>query len=138
MSNKPISQQFFEVYGIQHDVEGCSPLFATDTVIHFNNIPGPLNFDGYKQLGYSFLAGFSNLKATVLDQIEEGSKVVSRVAWSGTHSGEFNGIPATGRSYQTEDITIDHIVDGKIQERWVVGDLLGMMQQLGVIPVPGQ
>lgn len=136
MSKKAIPQRFFEVYGVQHDVEGCTPLFADDTAVHFNGMPGPMNFDGYKQLGYAYLAGFPDLNATMLDQVEEGNKVVSRVAWSGTHTGEFNGIPPTGRSFHTEDITIDHIVDNQISERWVTGDLLGMMQQLGVIPAP--
>jgi predicted ester cyclase len=137
MSNKSVSAAFFETYGNQHDVEGCGPLFAEDAVIHFSGTPGPLNFEGYKQVGYSFLAGFPDIKVTILDQFEEDGKVASRVNWSGTHTGEFNGIPPTGRPFHNEDITIDHIVDGKIKERWTIGDLLGMMQQLGVIPTPG-
>lgn len=48
-----------------------------------------------------------------------------------------NGIPDTGRSFQSEAVTIDRIEDGKIQERWDVSDLLTMLQQLGVIPMPG-
>lgn len=137
MSNKSVSARFFEIYGNQHDVEGCAPLFADDAVIHFSGAPGPLNFEGYKQVGYAFLAGFPDIKVTVLDQIEEGNKVANRVRWSGTHLGEFNGMPPTGRPFQNEDITVDHIVDGQIKERWAIGDLLGMMQQLGVLPAPG-
>ena len=137
MSNKSVSASFFEIYGNHHDVEGCGPLFAEDAVIHFNGMPSPLNFEGYKQIGYAYLAGISDMSTTVLDQVEEGSKVVSRVVWSGTHTAEFNGIPATGRSFRIEDINIDHIVDNKIRERWVVGDMLGMLQQLGVVPTPG-
>ena len=136
MSNKSVSASFFEIYGNQHDVEGCGPLFAEDAVIHYNGFPGPLNFEGYKQLGYAYLAAMSDMTTAVLDQVEEGSKVVSRVVWSGTHTGELNGIPPTGRSFHIEDINIDHIVDNQIRERWVVGDILGMMQQLGVIPAP--
>lgn len=136
MSNKSVSASFFEIYGNQHDVEGCTPLFAEDAVIHFNG-SGPLNFEGYKQVGYAFLAGFPDIKATILDQFEGNGKVASRVRWSGTHTGEFNGIPATGRPFQNEDITIDHVVDGQIKERWTIGDLLSMMQQLGIIPAPG-
>ena len=79
----------------------------------------------------------SDMTTAVLDQVEEGSKVVSRVVWSGTHTGELNGSPPTGRSFRIEDINIDHIVDNKIRERWVVGDMLGMLQQLGVVPTPG-
>ncbi len=134
MSNKSVSARFFETYGNQHDVEGCAPLFADDAVIHFNNTPAPLSFEGYKQVGYAFLAGFPDINVTILDQIEEDGKVVSRVRWAGTHRGEFNGIPATGRPFHNEDITIDYVVNGQIKERWTIGDLMGMMQQLGVIP----
>ena len=134
MSNKSVSARFFETYGNQHDVEGCAPLFADDAVIHFHNMPAPLNFEGYKQVGYAFLTGFPDMEVTILDQIEEGGKVVSRVRWAGTHRGEFNGIPPTGRPFHNEDITIDYVVNGQIKERWTIGDLMGMMQQLGVIP----
>lgn len=134
MSNKSVSARFFETYGNQHDVEGCAPLFADDAVIHFNNTPAPLSFEGYKQVGYAFLAGFPDINVTILDQIEEDGKVVSRVRWAGTHTGEFNGIPPTGRPFHNEDITIDYVADGQIKERWTIGDLMGMMQQLGVIP----
>ena len=136
MSNKSVSASFFEIYGNQHDVDGCRPLFTEDAVVHYNGFGGPMNFEGYKQVGIAYLAGIPDMTTTVLDQVEEGSKVVSRVVWTGTHTSEFNGIPPTGRSFRIEDITIDHIVDNQIRERWVVGDILGMMQQLGVIPAP--
>ena len=79
----------------------------------------------YKQLGSAFLAGFADLHDTVLEQIEEGNKVVSRVAWGGTHTGTLNGIPPTGRSFNTESIVIDTVVNGKIAERREVSDMFG-------------
>lgn len=137
MSNKSIPAKFFEIYGIQHNVEGCAPLFAESAVINTTVAPGPLTFEGYKMVGYAFLAGFPDISASVLDQLEDCDKVVSRVAWSGTMTGELNGIPATGRSFRTESITIDRIANGQIVERREVSDMLGMLQQLGVIPTPG-
>ncbi|HSN75920.1 MAG TPA: ester cyclase [Anaerolineae bacterium] len=133
MSNKSVSAAFFEKYGKQHDVEGCGPLFAEDAVIHFNGSQ-LLNFEGYKQVGHAYLAGIPDMDVTILDQMEEDGKVVSRVRWSGTQTGELFGIPPTRRSFHNEDITIDHVVNGQIRERWTIGDLLGMMQQLGAIP----
>ena len=138
MSNKSVSMKFFEIYGNQHDVEGCAPLFAEDAHIDTTVAPGPFDFLGYKMVGYAFLAGFPDLSATVLDQIEEGDKVVSRVAWSGTHTGELNGMPPTGRSFRSEAIYIDRLADGRIIERREINDMMGMMVQLGVIPMPGQ
>lgn len=137
MSNKSVSREFFHLYGELHDVEGCTPLFANDAVIDANTAPVAMDINAYKQVGYAFLAGIPDIKTTVLDQIEEGDKVVSRVAWSGTHTGTLLGIPATGRSFRSEGITIDRIVDGKIQHRWEIGDLSTMMQQLGLMPMPG-
>jgi predicted ester cyclase len=134
MSNKSVSAHFFETYGKLHDVEGCNPLFSEESVIHSTTAPGPMNFEAYKQLGYAFLAGFADLSVDILDQFEEGNKVATRVAWSGTHTGELNGIPPTGRSFRSEAIVIDHIVNGQIRERWDVSDMMTMMQQLGVIP----
>ncbi len=137
MSNKSVSARFFEIYGNQHDVEGCTPLFAADAVIRSTTAPGPVNFEGYKQVGYAFLAGFPDLKDEILDQIEEGDKVVTRIAWSGTNTGALNGMPPTGRSFRSEAIVIDRIENGQIKERWEASDMLGMLQQLGVIPAPG-
>jgi len=96
-----------------------------------------MDVNAYKQTGYAFLAGIPDMKATVLEQIEEGDKVVSRIVWSGTHTGTLIGIPATGRTFRSEGITIDRFVDGKIKERREIGDLLTMMQQLGVVAMPG-
>lgn len=134
MSNKSIALKFFETYGNRHDVEGCTPLFTEDVVVYTATAPGPLDLASYKQLGSAFLAGFADLHDTVLEQIEEGNKVVSRVAWGGTHTGTLNGIPPTGRSFNTESIVIDTVVNGKIAERREVSDMFGMLQQLGVIP----
>ncbi|MBX2998897.1 MAG: ester cyclase [Caldilineaceae bacterium] len=135
MSNKSISARFFETYGKQHDVEGCRPLFAADAVIHSSTAPVDMNFEGYAGVGHAFLTGFADLTVDILDQFEAGDKVVTRVAWSGTHTGDLNGIPATGRRFRLEAIVIDRVEKGQIQERWDVGNMLDMMQQLGVIPV---
>jgi predicted ester cyclase len=136
MSNKSVSLQFFETYGKQHDVEGCAPLFAEDVTIYSTIAPAPVDFDGYKQLGYAFLAGFSDLSPEVVEQLEDGNKVVTRLFWSGTFTGDLNGIPPTGRKFRSETIVIDTVENGKIVERREVNDMMGMMMQLGVIPAP--
>ena len=134
MSNKSVSTRFFETYGQRHDVEGCRPLFADNAVINTSTAPVPLNFEAYREVGQAFLNGFADLTVDILDQFEAGDKVATRVAWSGTHTGELQGIPPMGRSFRGEAIVIDRVADGKIQERWDVSNMLSMMQQLGVIP----
>jgi predicted ester cyclase len=69
--------------------------------------------------------------------IAEGEKVVTRKTYRGTHQGEFLSIPPTGRHVSLGLIDIMRIVDGKVVEHWNVGDDLGMLQQLGVIPPLG-
>jgi len=134
MSNQSVSTRFYETYGKQHDVEGCRPLFAADAVIHSSTAPVPMNFEVYAQVGRAFLAGFADLTVDILDQFETGDKVATRLAWSGTHTGDLNGIPPTGRTFRSEAIVINRVVNGQIKERWDVSDMLSMMQQLGVIP----
>ena len=64
-------------------------------------------------------------------------KVVARWTSFGTHSGEFMGVPATGRFLTTSGITIFRLEDGKIVEEWSESDMLGMLQQVGAIPGAG-
>ncbi len=80
----------------------------------------------------ALLTRFPDFHVTIEDQIAEGDRVVTRVTFRGTHSGEFGGIAATGRQVEYGGITIDRIVDGKVVEGWHVADELGMLRQLGV------
>lgn len=80
-----------------------------------------------------------DLTYTVEDQIVEGDVVVSRYTLSGTHQGEFFGVPGSGRRIEMTGINIDRFDEsGKLVEEWVEYDLLGAMQQLGAISEPQQ
>jgi predicted ester cyclase len=70
--------------------------------------------------------------------VADGDKVVTRWTVQATHQGELNGIPATGKRVTVTAMTIDRITDGKVIESWTIFDALGLMQQLGVVPSPGQ
>jgi predicted ester cyclase len=67
-----------------------------------------------------------------------GNMVVARVAFRGTHRGEFQGIPPTGKEVAFSSIEIKRVVGGKVAEHWFEMDLLGLMGQLGAIPDPEQ
>jgi predicted ester cyclase len=64
--------------------------------------------------------------------------VAVRTRFTGTHQGALLGIPATGRQVNVAQAAVHRVVDGKITDNWVVFDALGLMQQLGVVPAPGQ
>ncbi len=81
-------------------------------------------------------AAFSNNHYTIEDQIAEGDRVATRVTWRATHSGDFQGHPPTGKQIEVSGIAIERRKDGKIVERWLNYDQLGVMQQLGLVPPP--
>ena len=85
-----------------------------------------------------FRAAFPDMRYTVEDMVAEGDKVVDRISWQATHLGEMMGIPPTGNTVRVTALHMSRIAEGKIVERWGQPDMLGMMQQLGAIPEPGQ
>ena len=92
--------------------------------------------EAYKRVVTQFLAGFPDLRFTVDDIVSEKDKVAVSWTISGTQKREFRGIPATNKEVSVDGITINHVANGKIIDSCVSMDYLGMMQQLGVVPVP--
>jgi steroid delta-isomerase-like uncharacterized protein len=114
--------------------ELCSPEF-----VNHSAPPGvPSNCDGVKLVTAIFRQAFPDSYFTVEEMVAEGDKVATRKTFHGTHQGEFMGIPPTGQQVSIGLIDIVRIADGQVVEHWSMGDNLGMMQQLGVIPQPGQ
>jgi len=91
--------------------------------------------DGFKQMVQMFRGAFPDLRITIEDLIAEGDRVVGRMTTSGTHRGEFMGLAPTGKRFTISEIHILRFANGKILEHWGVADDLGMMQQLGAVPV---
>ena len=117
------------------DIEGFGRLLADDFVER-DEIPGiPPTKDGVVQYFRIMLAAFPDLRMDVQDSFASGDKAVARLRISGTHQGEFMGIPATGKPVSVNLIDITRFGDdGLAREHWGVADQLAMMQQLGVIP----
>ena len=89
------------------------------------------------EIGY-FRNAVPDLTYSVEDQVAEGDEVVSRYTVSGTHQGEFFGIPGSGKRIEMTGINIDRFdKSGKLVEEWPEYDLLGAMKQLGAIPQTG-
>lgn len=92
----------------------------------------------YKRRVVELTTAFPDLRFTIEDTIVEGEKLVACWTISGTHQGEYVGIPATGRKISLEGITIHHIRNGKILDSYARWDVLGLMRQLGAIPSQGR
>lgn len=96
---------------------------------------GDLNKESFKKFHNGMLAVFPDAKMTVKDIFASGDKVVTRWKVHGTQKGKFNGIEPTGKEVSVEGIIISKFKNGQAIEEWEQVDRLGMMQQLGVIPV---
>ena len=117
------------------NVDGFGQMLADDFVEH-EAAPGlaPTK-QGVMEYFRMFRAAFPNLRFDAEDILASGDKVVARVRVSGTHKGEFLGIPATGKDVDIQAIDILRFGDdGLTHEHWGVSDTLTMMQQLGVVP----
>lgn len=133
--NLAVTQRFFDAYQ-KGDLDAALAQLAPGFVAHYPGTPGPVNRDTFRQLGALFLSAFPDFEGTIEEQIAAGERVVTRQSYRGTHQGEFNGIPPTGGVVAFTSITIDRLAEGKIAERWVQYDLIGLFQQLGAIPAP--
>ncbi len=136
-ANKALVRQFVAAAD-QRDFDRASACLSPDVVVHLAGAPGPLDFPTFFQFGQMWHAAFPDEQTSFDDQVAEGDRVVSRMTSTATHTGEFQGIPPTGKRIMVTGIWIDRIADGKIVERWGVVDMLSVLQQLGVIPPPAQ
>ena len=120
----------------QGDVSKFDRFIARNAVLH-NPYPATgSDTEAWKNRVRIYVAAFSDIHVTVEDQIAEGDKVVTRTIFRGTHTGDFRGIPATGRRVAVDEIQITRIRDGRIAERWSILDVLSLLRQLGVDRIP--
>src|SRR5215218_8263598 len=117
--------------------DALKEVYADEIVLHE---PGEdvRGIEGLKQFVSMIRSALPDLRITLEDDIAEGDKVVSRWRAQGTHQGELMGIAPTGNQVRITGITIHRVSGGKIVESWSNYDALGMMQQIGAIPEPGQ
>ena len=132
--NKELMARYFKEAWNEGKLDILDELIAPGYVNHnpaFPDLPnGP---EGVKPIMAGFRASFPDLRFVIEDQIEEGDRVVTRFTLRGTQTGDFMGIPPTGRRVELSGIQIERIVDGKIVEHWRISDDLGMLTQLGIV-----
>lgn len=140
--NKAAVRRFADVANT-HDPELISK--AVDEVFDPNMRAGtqmPIEANGPEDVKRVFATlhqAFPDLHISVEDLIAEGDRVVCRERITGTHRGDYMGLPATGKRVAYNEITIARFADGRIVETWGVVDVLSLMKQLGAIPAgPGQ
>lgn len=134
--NAAIVRNFVDQVITQGDIDSAAQFVCEDVV---EQVPFPGQGPGLRGLQdvlRGMRSGFPDLNFAITEQVAEGDKVASRFEWTGTHRGEFLGVPATGRPVRVWGIVIDRLENGRIKDTRIIMDSLGLMMQLGVIPPP--
>ena len=138
--NKATFRRYVEEVWIDEDMTIADDIFAGEYISHQSD--GSVlerTPEDVKKFVREYRSAFSDVADTVEDIIGEGDRVVTRWRLQATHTGDFRGIPATGKRITMTGIGIFRFSEeGKVVESWDSMDQLGMMQQLGVIPAPEQ
>jgi steroid delta-isomerase-like uncharacterized protein len=117
------------------DVAGFGDLVADGFVDHQGGPGFAPDKEGTLDYFRALIEAFPDLSMTVEDLVADGDKAVARVRVTGTHRGDFMGIPPTGAAGDIQLIDIMRFdADGQVCEHWGVADMLSLMEQLGVVP----
>lgn len=135
---KELARKYPEQAVNEGDLGVIDEVFADDYVSHSSGFSEPLDREGLKEFTTMARTAFSDLEMTVEDVIVEDDKVVRRDRITGTHDGEFMGIPPTGKEVDVESIEIFRFDDGQFTEARGLMDMMGLMQQLGVVEPLGE
>jgi steroid delta-isomerase-like uncharacterized protein len=136
--NKALARRFFDEFCTGRKLELADQLMTPDYVYHDPQVPNVSGPAGMAQAVATYQNGVNGHWQIEELDAAEGDRVVVRWTGSGTHVGEMNGIPPTGKAVKVSAISLLRIQGGKIAENWTVWDTLGFLQQLGVVPMPNQ
>ncbi|MDQ3910548.1 MAG: ester cyclase [Actinomycetota bacterium] len=138
-ANKPLMRRMVGEILNRGNLEVADEIFAPDYILHDpaspEDVRGPEGFKGFVSV---FHNAFPDLHVTIEDQIAEGdNKMVTRYWASGTHRGELMGLPPSDKQGAFVGVGVTRTSEGRFVESWEHYDALGLIQQLGVVPLPG-
>ena len=113
--------------------EDATEIFAPYFVAYMPGQP-PMDRATMEHFIGDFAAGFPGYTYEIQDQIAQGDTVFNRITWRGVHSGDFAGVPATGRPIELRGINLFKVKDGRFVEQRAELDFFGLLQQIGAIP----
>jgi steroid delta-isomerase-like uncharacterized protein len=132
--NKQVVRQYIEAFNRQ-DTERLGQLVSsTNQSFQFSGMHSSMDWNRTKQFFAVFWSAFPDLSAKIEEIVAEGDKVAVRVINAGTHKGEFQGIPPTGKKVSFGGRDFLTLRDGKIVEQRAGVDMMELMQQIGAIP----
>lgn len=132
---RTVIERYFEEVWNQGRLDVLDELLAADYVNHSSSLPdSPPGADGVKPIVAAMRRAFPDLRYTIEQMVIGDDAVAVRVTLTGTHDGDFFGIPATGKRFEVTQTTIERFRDGKIVAHWRNTDELSLMRQLGLVP----
>lgn len=135
-NNASIVQRVYDEILNQENRVLIDELYAADVVIHDPFMGVQTGREAFKQLLSVFDVGFPHHRAQVHQVIAEGEWVSVVHTHTATHAGVFNGLPPTGKTVTVSGVEVFRLAGGKIVEFWRHDDDLGLLMQLGAVPVP--
>ena len=136
--NKDVSRRWIEVFNERDDAAEAD-VRTKDYVAYApaSLEPAPLDSEAWTRFLSGFVEAFPDLQLTVEDAVGEGDLVAQRIHFAGTHTGEFQGLPPTHRKVAFSGLELNRFVDGRVAEHWFQMDSLTLLQQLGLVVLPG-
>jgi steroid delta-isomerase-like uncharacterized protein len=133
-TNKAIIARMIEQVWNEGRTDLVEEFFTEDCVQHIVGMPQALGLDALKQNTAMGLTAWADFHLGLDEAVAEGDMVAARWTTTGKHVGDLLGIPATGKQVSQCGTTFYRLENGRIAEIWFLADMLGLMQQLGVIP----
>jgi len=134
--NKTLVRRYLEEAVSRGGVAAIDTFVSPNVIFTSPYTPAPIHgIEGFKQMIGMLQTAFPDLQIHEEAVLAEGDTVASRWYATGTHQGEFMGHPPSGKLFHISGMSIYRIKDEKIVEGWVNDDSLGMLQQLGIIPM---
>ncbi len=133
--NKALARRAIEEVWNKGKLEVIVELTASNATFHDPSVPGGkfTGPEGVRQFVQIYRTAFPDVHITINDQIAEGDQVATRWTATGTHKGELMGIAPTNKRVTVTGTDIERYQGGKVVESWASYDMLGMLQQLGVV-----
>jgi len=129
--NKAIVRRFFKAFE-DDDLNALREVLSPDLVAYY---PNPMNREEHINGIRAWNEKFSENRYEIHDQIAEGDRVATQVTFRCIHTkAEYLGVPPTGRRIEMSGVTLERIKDGRIVERRILSDKVGLLKQLGLIP----
>ncbi len=138
--NRALFERYFDEVANKDNLDLADEIFAQDYLHHDPANPDPRPMAGSQAVKdhlTSLKGAFPDLVFDIDDIVTEGDGIVVRWTARGTNTGDYFGMPATGKPIEITGMNTWVTRDGKAIEGWVNRDDMGLLQQLGVIPTPG-